>query len=257
MQGRSSRFEASATASRPAPTAGSLLQQEALRAGRPARPTGSRRAGTRSSPPAQTAQDASPASTPLQLNAGTAMGEATTMQGVLPLLVGTGAEIYDRTASGWATPSSCATCSGFYERGLRRRARRPAAAAGGQGPRQVVRRVRRRQDRHPARERLLLAQRVEPEGRHRADEADRDRPSATRKIPAQTRRLRRRRPGLRQHVRRRRPRDQPEHQVPAAGLGAADLHELPGGDQGARRATPRDHRTRRRQRRDRSPTTRC
>src|SRR5690606_1411750 len=31
---------------------------------------------------------------PLQLNAGTAMGEATTMQGVLPLLAGTGEEIY-------------------------------------------------------------------------------------------------------------------------------------------------------------------
>jgi multiple sugar transport system substrate-binding protein len=32
--------------------------------------------------------------TPIQLNAGTAMTEATTMQGVLPLLVGTGQEIY-------------------------------------------------------------------------------------------------------------------------------------------------------------------
>ena len=31
---------------------------------------------------------------PIQINAGTAMGEATTMQGVLPLLAGTGAEIY-------------------------------------------------------------------------------------------------------------------------------------------------------------------
>ena len=31
---------------------------------------------------------------PIQINAGTAMGEATTMQGVLDLLVGTGAEIY-------------------------------------------------------------------------------------------------------------------------------------------------------------------
>ncbi len=31
---------------------------------------------------------------PIQINAGTAMGEATTMQGALPLLVGTGAEIY-------------------------------------------------------------------------------------------------------------------------------------------------------------------
>lgn len=32
--------------------------------------------------------------TPIQLNAGTAMGEATTMQGLLPMLVGTGEEIY-------------------------------------------------------------------------------------------------------------------------------------------------------------------
>jgi multiple sugar transport system substrate-binding protein len=38
---------------------------------------------------------------PVQINAGTAMGEATTMQGVLPLLVGTGAEIYDPQAKKW------------------------------------------------------------------------------------------------------------------------------------------------------------
>ncbi|MFB4313962.1 extracellular solute-binding protein [Actinomadura sp. 21ATH] len=35
-----------------------------------------------------------PGVTPIQLNAGTAMGEATTMQGALPLLAGTGTEIY-------------------------------------------------------------------------------------------------------------------------------------------------------------------
>ena len=35
-----------------------------------------------------------PGVTPLQINAGAAMGEATTMQGALPLLVGAGAEIY-------------------------------------------------------------------------------------------------------------------------------------------------------------------
>ncbi|WP_084265948.1 extracellular solute-binding protein [Actinomadura macra] len=35
-----------------------------------------------------------PGVTPVQLNAGTAMGEATTMQGALPLLAGAGAEIY-------------------------------------------------------------------------------------------------------------------------------------------------------------------
>ncbi|TWP54206.1 extracellular solute-binding protein [Lentzea tibetensis] len=36
-----------------------------------------------------------PGVAPIQLNAGTAMGEATTMQGVLPALVGTGKPIYD------------------------------------------------------------------------------------------------------------------------------------------------------------------
>jgi len=36
-----------------------------------------------------------PGVTPIQINAGTAMGEATTMQGALPLLVGTGAKVYD------------------------------------------------------------------------------------------------------------------------------------------------------------------
>ncbi len=39
--------------------------------------------------------------TPIQLNAGTAMGEATTMQGVLPLLVGTGQRIYDQDTGMW------------------------------------------------------------------------------------------------------------------------------------------------------------
>jgi multiple sugar transport system substrate-binding protein len=38
---------------------------------------------------------------PIQLNAGTAMGEATTMQGVLPMLVGTGAEIFDPESEKW------------------------------------------------------------------------------------------------------------------------------------------------------------
>jgi multiple sugar transport system substrate-binding protein len=43
---------------------------------------------------AQTIKAAAPGVTPIQLNAGTAMGEATTMQGVLPLLVGTGKQIW-------------------------------------------------------------------------------------------------------------------------------------------------------------------
>ncbi|HEX6501385.1 MAG TPA: extracellular solute-binding protein [Micromonosporaceae bacterium] len=42
----------------------------------------------------QTLKDKLPGVTPIQLNAGTAMGEATTMQGFLPLLVGAGQEIW-------------------------------------------------------------------------------------------------------------------------------------------------------------------
>jgi multiple sugar transport system substrate-binding protein len=42
-----------------------------------------------------------PGVTPLQINAGTAMGEATTAQGFLPLLVGTGKNIYDTPAHKW------------------------------------------------------------------------------------------------------------------------------------------------------------
>jgi multiple sugar transport system substrate-binding protein len=43
---------------------------------------------------AQTLKTKLPGVTPLQLDAGTAMGEATTMQGILPLLVGAGQPIY-------------------------------------------------------------------------------------------------------------------------------------------------------------------
>jgi multiple sugar transport system substrate-binding protein len=39
---------------------------------------------------------------PIQIDAGTQMGEATTMQGVLPLLVGTGERIYDPATKKWA-----------------------------------------------------------------------------------------------------------------------------------------------------------
>jgi len=42
----------------------------------------------------QTLKAKVPGVTPIQLNAGTAMGEATTMQGILPLLVGAGQQIY-------------------------------------------------------------------------------------------------------------------------------------------------------------------
>jgi multiple sugar transport system substrate-binding protein len=44
---------------------------------------------------AQTLKQKLPDVTPLQINAGTAMGEATTAQGILPLLAGTGVSLYD------------------------------------------------------------------------------------------------------------------------------------------------------------------
>ncbi|CAN5713035.1 N/A [soil metagenome] len=46
-------------------------------------------------------KEALPEVTPLQINAGVPMGEATTMQGVLPLLVGTGERIYDEETGMW------------------------------------------------------------------------------------------------------------------------------------------------------------
>ncbi|NJP97489.1 extracellular solute-binding protein [Nonomuraea sp. FMUSA5-5] len=53
--------------------------------------------------------------TPIQLNAGTAMGEATTMQGLLPLLAGAGAEIY--TAGKWTGASpAMKDALGLYQR---------------------------------------------------------------------------------------------------------------------------------------------
>lgn len=42
---------------------------------------------------------------PLQINAGTAMGEATTMQGYFPLLLGAGSHVYDFGAQKWITRS--------------------------------------------------------------------------------------------------------------------------------------------------------
>ena len=117
--------------------------------------------------------------TPLQLNAGSAMGEATTMQGILPLLVGTGAAIY--TDGKWLgnTPQ-LRDVLGFYDKVYNTEPRRPAAAAGRQGPRRVVRRVRRQQDRHAAGERLLLAQRRRTHQGRRADGRPGRPPSATR-----------------------------------------------------------------------------
>ncbi|MEU4226577.1 extracellular solute-binding protein [Nonomuraea sp. NPDC026600] len=53
--------------------------------------------------------------TPIQINAGTAMGEATTMQGVLPLLAAAGSEIY--TDGKWTGASpAMKDVLGFYQR---------------------------------------------------------------------------------------------------------------------------------------------
>jgi multiple sugar transport system substrate-binding protein len=53
--------------------------------------------------------------TPLQINAGTAMGEATTAQGFLPLLVGTGKNIYDAASRKWlGNTKNIRDVLGFY-----------------------------------------------------------------------------------------------------------------------------------------------
>jgi len=56
---------------------------------------------------ARTIEEETPEVTPLQLNGGIAMGEATTMQGVLPLLAAAGAPIYNEETGLWtgATPA--------------------------------------------------------------------------------------------------------------------------------------------------------
>ncbi|TYK44666.1 extracellular solute-binding protein [Actinomadura decatromicini] len=60
-----------------------------------------------------------PGVTPVQLNAGTAMGEATTMQGVLPMLAGAGAEVYADgkwTGGGAAVKQVLGLYAQIYER---------------------------------------------------------------------------------------------------------------------------------------------
>lgn len=65
-------------------------------------------------------EQALPDVTPLQVNAGTSMGEATTLQGFIPILLGTGAQLYD---DGWLgdTPELRQTLDFFetvYREGL-------------------------------------------------------------------------------------------------------------------------------------------
>lgn len=65
---------------------------------------------------ARTIKAALPEVTPLQLNAGTAMTEATTMQGYLPVLLGAGHHIYDFESEKWiaSSPETLATLE-LYE----------------------------------------------------------------------------------------------------------------------------------------------
>ena len=55
---------------------------------------------------ARTIKEKLPDVTPIQLNGGVAMGEATTMQGALPLLAAAGGQVYDQESGTWtgATP---------------------------------------------------------------------------------------------------------------------------------------------------------
>ena len=55
---------------------------------------------------ARTIKEKLPDVTPIQLNGGVAMGEATTMQGALPLLAAAGGQVYDQDSGAWtgATP---------------------------------------------------------------------------------------------------------------------------------------------------------
>ena len=50
---------------------------------------------------ARTIKEALPDVIPIQLNGGVAMGEATTMQGALPLLAAAGAPVYDAETGLW------------------------------------------------------------------------------------------------------------------------------------------------------------
>src|SRR5262249_45469861 len=63
----------------------------------------------------QTIKARLPGVTPIQLNAGTAMGEATTMQGLLPLLVGAGQQIWSDGKWQGDTPAMRAAL-GMYQR---------------------------------------------------------------------------------------------------------------------------------------------
>ena len=83
---------------------------------------------------ARTIKEKLPDVTPIQLNGGVAMGEATTMQGALPLLAAAGGQVYDQESGTWtgATPGDDPDAR-HLRHGLRRRGprrQRPAAPPG-------------------------------------------------------------------------------------------------------------------------------
>jgi ABC-type glycerol-3-phosphate transport system substrate-binding protein len=104
-----------------------------------------------------------PGVTPLQINAGTAMGEATTAQGFIPLLYGTGKNL---DGGKWLgdTPETQAVL-GFYSQLYGQGLGDPKLQLRADGHRPLLRPVRRQQDRHAAGGRLLLAQRHQPRRR--------------------------------------------------------------------------------------------
>jgi len=81
---------------------------------RPAGKTGSPRAGMRFWKPPAKIKTAKPATFPLQINAGTAMGEATTLQGWYMVMLGTGTNIFNFQTQKYpsqANPSSMRSTS--------------------------------------------------------------------------------------------------------------------------------------------------
>ena len=183
---------------------GPLLQQEAVRAGRPAAPTGSRELGR---DPRRRRRRSR------QLRRRRRRSSST-------------------PAPRWARPPRCRACcrcwsapaqqiydDGKWQGDTAARARRArplpdrSTAAGlgdpvlqqdAKGRDKSFARVRREQDRHPAGGRLLLAQRRRPDQGRRATMADRDDDVGYAMIPAIRAGRRRQRPGLRVDVRRRR-----------------------------------------------------
>jgi len=108
---------------------------------------------------AQAIKAKEPGVTPLQINAGTAMGEATTAQGFLPLLVGTGVNIYDATTQKWQgnTPQIQNVLKFYQQIYGGSVSRRSADPAGRQGPGPVLPGVLAEEDRDPSGGRLSVA----------------------------------------------------------------------------------------------------